>query len=509
MDMADVLERLQRALKEAKEKLAQYLHKVQTEIFSVLKVEKNRANRAGDGVTDVGNKVYPHKLRRWTEFPLLHAGRFDAFAEAFGDSEIFPSLFEVETIKRDLLPTTRKNELDIWPLIRAYVEVPASKVLGAYLTRYPNPRCATFEFSNNAYGLSRDIKGMNKPAPATRSEDDQQPPTKRRSPERISSLDPDRWGIRVTQDNVRATALVAEYKAAHKARAEQHWLIVWIHASGDCILLLAILDTPGVLSFHFVPSSMDSEGLKPTADGTRCTPVAQLLTLALVGLEAENQPLQWIQKALADLPRWPSTKQTTGSQSKSITGPSLPPPPPPPPNDDDDDLQGGATEEPSSSSTGSGSKSASKDSESQPITKPQTGRTSLRDHFISKAQLCSIFRTQLAENLDCGCECLDKYLMFGSTGILFKITLPGYGYTLVTKGVQGVYADALVHEARVYNHCRDLQGVYIPVHLGNIDLVVPYPLQSLALVRHMMLMSWAGPHPRGVCAGRCRYRRRD
>ncbi|KAK3332459.1 hypothetical protein B0T19DRAFT_448526 [Cercophora scortea] len=576
MDMADMLKRLERferKLGEMETKLAEETARADREAQErarqteraerkdpgfgprISLMEKNRANRAGDGVTNVSDKVYPNVLRRWTEFPSLHASRFNAFADAFGDSGIFPSLFEVEIISRDLSPTTRKSEEDIRPFIRAHVEAPAAKVLRAYLRRHPDPRCAAFEFSNNAYGLIRDIKAIEKPEPATRSKDDQQPPAKRRSPDKIASLNPDRWGIRVTQDDARTTALVAEYKAAHKAQAEQfrnayHYMIVTglmygYVASGDCMVFLAILDTPGVLSFHLVPSSMDIEGLQPTADGTKYTPVAQLMTLAHVAVETETQPLQWIQKALADLPRWPSTKQTTSSQSKGITGPSLPPPPPPP-NDDDDDMQGGgsrrsktpqkrslakpAPAEPTtpSSSKASGSKSAPKDMGSQISNQKQTTRTSLQGvpyctqacllglsrngpldmncpnaalhakrgcgsyHSISKAQLCSIFRDQLAENLDCGCECLDKYLMFGETGILFKITLPEYGYTLVAKGVQGVYADALVHEARVYSHCRDLQGVYVPVHLGNIDLVVPYPLQSMALVNHMMLMSWAG-----------------
>ncbi|ELR06818.1 hypothetical protein GMDG_08110 [Pseudogymnoascus destructans 20631-21] len=177
---------------------------------------------------------------------------------------------------------------------------------------------------------------------------------------------------------------------------------------------------------------------------------------------------------------------------------------------------------------GNGPHSASKDGGSQTSSQQQSTRTSLRAlpyctqacllglsrngtldpncpntplhvrrgcglyHPISNIQLCSLFRSQIAENLDCGCECLDKYGMFSHTGVLFKITIPEYGYTLVAKGVQAVYADALVREACIYSHCKNLQGVFIPVHLGNIDLVVSYPLQSLAFIKHMMLMSWAG-----------------
>lgn len=103
-----------------------------------------------------------------------------------------------------------------------------------------------------------------------------------------------------------------------------------------------------------------------------------------------------------------------------------------------------------------------------------------------------LVQDQLAQNLDQGCECLDKYGMFGETGVLFKITVQRYGYTFVAKGVQAVDADALADEACIYFHCRELQGTVIPVHLGNIDLVHPYPLRSLAIVHHMMFLSWAG-----------------
>ncbi|KAK3681832.1 hypothetical protein B0T22DRAFT_414900 [Podospora appendiculata] len=569
-------------------------------IFPTMVVEDNRAKLA-TGATNVDNKVYPDTFRRWTEFPTLHAGRFDLLVRALGDSEMFPSLFEVRSTSRNLSPTTRKDEQDIRPFIRAHVELPANKILDAYLEKHPDPRCAAFEFSNNAYGLSRDT-ALDNPPPKTHHED-QPPPSKRQSPDRMSSLAPDRWGIRVTRDHARTTALVAEYKAAHKARvwrfknvlgddtcptnslfadcvsrleakrtrqsaahepepspslAQDQMIVATVLCqayhymiaagllygyvgSGDCMVFLAIQGTPGVLYFHFVPSSMDIEGLQPTADVTRSTPAAQLATLALLALEAETQSLQWVQKALAELRRWPSAKKMVGLQSQGIGGPSLPPPPPPPPPPNDDEQGGGSRSRKTlqkrslakrtreeTSPNGSGSQSASKDDGSQIGSQRQTTRTSLRAlpyctqacllglsrngtldpncpntplhvrprcgsyHPISKVQLCSLFRSQLAQNLDCGCESLEKYGMFGRTGVLFKITIPEYGYTLVAKGVQAAHADALVREARIYFHCKHLQGIWIPVHLGNIELVVSYPLQSLALVKHMMLMSWAG-----------------
>lgn len=99
---------------------------------------------------------------------------------------------------------------------------------------------------------------------------------------------------------------------------------------------------------------------------------------------------------------------------------------------------------------------------------------------------------RLARDLDHGCECLDKYGLFGATGVLFTMTDPTYGYTFVAKGVQRADASTLVDEARIYSHCLDLQGIQIPVYLGAIELVYHYPPRSLAAVTHMMFLSWAG-----------------
>ncbi|KKZ64113.1 hypothetical protein EMCG_01611 [[Emmonsia] crescens] len=114
------------------------------------------------------------------------------------------------------------------------------------------------------------------------------------------------------------------------------------------------------------------------------------------------------------------------------------------------------------------------------------------NHLISKEELCSLVNDQLARNLDENCQCLDTWGMFGAVGVLFKITLTDYGYTFVAKGVQAVDERSLLHEAKVYAHLLELQGVIVPVHLGNIKLVQTYPLVSLATVTSMMLMSWAG-----------------
>ncbi|KAL2359120.1 hypothetical protein RJZ56_008046 [Blastomyces dermatitidis] len=121
----------------------------------------------------------------------------------------------------------------------------------------------------------------------------------------------------------------------------------------------------------------------------------------------------------------------------------------------------------------------------------QQGQASKR-HLVIKEDLCSLIKGQLACSLDEDCECLDREGLFGRIGVLFKITLTKYGYTFVAKGVQSVDESYLAHEACVYAHLSHLQGIKVPVFLGNITLEQPYPLVSLALVTKMMLMSWAG-----------------
>lgn len=294
------------------------------------------------------------------------------------------------------------------------------------------------------------------------------------------------------------------------------------------MVFLAIQGPHGNLYFHFVPCSVDI-GRQPTADLSRSTPAAQLTTLALLALEGETQSLQWIRHALDDLQRWPSANMT------KIKTPNLPSLPPPSGGDtDDEDEQGGSSRRPQEQSLAKRTREESprRGSGAQPAPKDggwQSTRTSLSalpyctqacllglshtgaldpncpnthlhvrqgSHYpISKAQLCSLFQSQHARNLDCGCEYLGKYGMFGRTGALLKITIPEYGYTLVAKGVEAGNKDVLVREAWFYSFGSSLQGIRIPVHLGNIELAVLYPLQSLVFVKYMMLMSWGGGRP--------------
>jgi hypothetical protein len=103
-----------------------------------------------------------------------------------------------------------------------------------------------------------------------------------------------------------------------------------------------------------------------------------------------------------------------------------------------------------------------------------------------------LMREQLAEDLDEDCQALDKYGKFGAIGVLFRLTLRGYGYCVVAKGVQKPHLPRLLGEEQVYQHLRDLQGQLVPVCLGIIQLEREYWTTSGAHISHMMVLSYCG-----------------
>ncbi|KIH88828.1 hypothetical protein SPBR_06571 [Sporothrix brasiliensis 5110] len=107
-------------------------------------------------------------------------------------------------------------------------------------------------------------------------------------------------------------------------------------------------------------------------------------------------------------------------------------------------------------------------------------------------QLADLVRLQLARDVGTDCTCLAEMGYYGAIGSLFKITLTGFGYTFVAKGVEAHHRHQLVHESHVYGELSELQGRLIPVHLGLIKLDMEYPMVNFKVVTHMMLLSYAG-----------------
>jgi hypothetical protein len=117
----------------------------------------------------------------------------------------------------------------------------------------------------------------------------------------------------------------------------------------------------------------------------------------------------------------------------------------------------------------------------------------MRDHgsvHIDQQQFLVLIRSQLAVDRGPDADCVPLHLS-GSRGSLFKVRLSSHGYTLVAKGVEGMDAALLRHENEVYDCIRALQGEYVPVCLGTVDLIEPYYFDS-GVFKHFLFMSYAG-----------------
>ncbi|KAF9878757.1 hypothetical protein CkaCkLH20_03657 [Colletotrichum karsti] len=116
-----------------------------------------------------------------------------------------------------------------------------------------------------------------------------------------------------------------------------------------------------------------------------------------------------------------------------------------------------------------------------------------QDHghqHIKQEQFLQLVRTQLAQDRGRDADAVPLYLS-GRIGALFKVRLSSHGYTLVAKGVETIDLSRLQHENDVYNQLQPIQGIYIPVCLGRVDLVLPYYYDS-GVFMHFLFLSWAG-----------------
>ena len=64
--------------------------------------------------------------------------------------------------------------------------------------------------------------------------------------------------------------------------------------------------------------------------------------------------------------------------------------------------------------------------------------------------------------------------MKGSYRALFKVRLSLYRYILVIKGIEKAEYKYLIHESKVYEYLRLIQGSCILVSLGIVNLELPY-----------------------------------
>ncbi|KAI8680540.1 Protein kinase domain-containing protein [Fusarium keratoplasticum] len=117
----------------------------------------------------------------------------------------------------------------------------------------------------------------------------------------------------------------------------------------------------------------------------------------------------------------------------------------------------------------------------------------LADHgnaHINRREFLQLARDQLAVDRGKDADCVPLYLS-GSRGSLFKFCLSSHGYTLVAKGVEAMDAEHLLYENKIYSHLRDLQGKFVPVCLGVVDLIKPYYFNS-GVYEDFIFLSYGG-----------------
>jgi tRNA A-37 threonylcarbamoyl transferase component Bud32 len=63
---------------------------------------------------------------------------------------------------------------------------------------------------------------------------------------------------------------------------------------------------------------------------------------------------------------------------------------------------------------------------------------------------------------------------------------------VAAKCTPAYFVHRLRWEASIYERLRPIQGIHVPVHLGNIDLETPYFYEGIVELVHMMFLSFGG-----------------
>ncbi|KAL8900832.1 MAG: hypothetical protein Q9192_000869 [Flavoplaca navasiana] len=109
-------------------------------------------------------------------------------------------------------------------------------------------------------------------------------------------------------------------------------------------------------------------------------------------------------------------------------------------------------------------------------------------HLIGLKKFRKLVHNQLATTLN---RNITDLRIHGSRGMLFKLILDSHGYVFVGKGTIDVFVPDLRFEGGVYRRLESLQGIDIPVYLGNLDLVRKWYDYGICIL-HMLLLSFGG-----------------
>ena len=115
-------------------------------------------------------------------------------------------------------------------------------------------------------------------------------------------------------------------------------------------------------------------------------------------------------------------------------------------------------------------------------------------HALNEHELLACLVEQAKTDRAVNMRSLERLGLFGRFGALVRITVAGFGYTFVAKGIMRVFRGVLEHELAVYQALSAHQGRLIPVCLGIINLPDGFfPGPRCVELSQLLLLSFAGP----------------
>lgn len=115
--------------------------------------------------------------------------------------------------------------------------------------------------------------------------------------------------------------------------------------------------------------------------------------------------------------------------------------------------------------------------------------TAHSDQSLSHDQFLGLLQSQLQGDETVGLTSLG---MSGRSGVLYMVRILITGHCLVAKGYRHEDVGWLQNELAVYERLQALQGKFIPVCCGVVDLPKAYKSTESRAVQHLLLLSWAG-----------------